>query len=323
MQHKDRHYRLGLFCAVAAHMLWGFFPLYWKTLNVVPPVELVCHRIVWSFLLLLVVVPVVLRNGGLGGIEPFVAAIRNPRTWAVYAVAAVMIAINWGAFIWAVSHDRVLEASLGYYINPLLNVLLGVVVLGERLQPAQWVAVAIAAAGVMVMAIAGGGLPWVSLTMATAFALYGLVKKKAPLPALAGLLLETAVLTLPALALLAMAEARGAAAFGHVGRGTDLLLMGGGLVTVLPLTLFAVAVRRIKLSTIGVLQYIGPTLQFLVGAVWFAEPLGTWRLVGFGCVWSALALYVISNRRERANGKAAAAPRAESATSSGKPPSDR
>lgn len=312
MREATAHVRWGIFCAIAAHTLWGLFPLYWRMLGDVPSVELVSHRIVWSCVLLMIVVPVVIRRGMLGGVAPLIAALRNPRAWGIYAVAGAMIGINWLAFIWAVNHDRVLEASLGYYINPLLNVLMGVVLLGERLRTVQWAAVSLAALGVAVMAVGAGGLPWVSLAMASSFSVYGLVKKKAPLPGLVGLMFEMLVLVLPALAYLAFVEVDSEGALGRNGRWVDLLLVAGGVVTVLPLALFATAARRVSLSTIGLLQYVGPTLQFFVGAVVFAEPLGAGRLVGFGFVWAGLLLYLSSSGRQpSATAQAAVTPAAE------------
>lgn len=331
----NAHFRAGLFFAVAAHCLWGVFPLYWRLLEAVPSIQLVCHRILWSFVLLLVFVPLMLRVGRPEALRQFVDAVRCRRTWMVYAVAAAMIGINWAAFLWAVNNGRVLDASLGYYINPLLNVLLGVVFLRERLRVAQWVAVAVAAAGVAVMTIAGGGLPVASLAMACSFAIYGLVKKKAPLPTLAGLMLETTVLALPAVGYLAFAEVRGTGAFGHLGWLSDVLLITGGLVTVTPLALFATACQRVPLSTIGLLQYVGPTLQFFVGTVVFGEAFGGSRLIGFVCVWTGLVIYLLSRERapqktpveiaegdaveadQRATGPTPALPRSEVAVSRG------
>lgn len=321
MRNFDPYVRSGVLCAVAAHTLWGLLPLYWWLLHDVPALQLVCHRIIWSFVLLLVLVPVLLQRGRLGRAAELVAAIRCPRAWGIYSLAAAMIGINWFVFVWAVTNDRVLESSLGYYINPLLNVLLGVLLLGERLWPAQWLAVGIAALGVAIMALLGGGMPWVALLMATAFAVYGLIKKKAPLPALTGLLFETVILLIPALAYVAVLEARGEGAMGLAGLvgGGGLgevrlqaaatvgsgyvrlarigLLIVGGFVTVLPLALFAVAARRVPLSMIGLLQYVGPTLQFFVGAVLLGEPFEGGRVVGFVCVWAGLLLFLISLRR--------------------------
>lgn len=300
MRNVDPYFRSGLFCAVAAHTLWGLLPLYWRLLYSVPALQLVCHRILWSFVLLVIVVPLLLRRDNGDGAAEFRTAVRSPRAWAIYALASLMIGFNWFAFVWAVTHDRVLEASLGYYINPLLNVLLGVAFLGERLRMAQWTAVGVAAVGVGVMAVLGGGVPWVALMMATSFAIYGLVKKKAPLSSLTGLLFETVILVFPALAYVAIVEARGDGAMGQLDVVSNGLLIAGGFVTVLPLALFAVAARRVPLSTIGLLQYVGPTLQFFVGAVLLGEPFEGARVIGFVCVWAGLLLYLFSLRRPAA-----------------------
>ncbi|WP_345319284.1 EamA family transporter RarD [Novipirellula rosea] len=286
--------RFGFFCAIAAHTLWGLFPIYWRQLGHVDATELVWHRILWSFLMLCIIIPFVLRKGNLGGYQAFVTAVRTPKIWAIYSLAAVMIAINWLAFLWAVKNNRVLEASLGYYINPLMNVMLGVIVLGEKLGRIQWVAVAVAAVGVLVMSIAGGSVPWVSLAMASSFAFYGLIKKKTQLPAIVGLWFEMAVLFLPALFMIASRATTGDSAMIASNLTGKLMLIGGGLVTITPLMLFAAAVRRVNLSTIGILQYIGPTLQFIVGAFVFGEPLDGWRIIGFGFVWVGLVIFLVS-----------------------------
>ena len=194
--------RFGLLLAVAAHSLWGLFPIYWRTLAHVDSTELVCHRIVWAFLFSLLIAAIRFRLGSRDKRKRFVDALRQPETWATYSCAALMIAVNWGAFLIAVNSGNVLLSSLGYYINPLFNVLLGVIVLGERLHRRGWIAIAIAAVGVAIMTVGFGGLPWVSLTMATSFAIYGLTKKKAKLDPLDGLLLETGLLVVPTAAYL-------------------------------------------------------------------------------------------------------------------------
>ena len=283
---------VGLSCAIAAHTLWGLFPIYWRQLSHVDSLELVWHRIWWSFVLLLLGVPWMLLRSEPATKQAFLAAITSGRVWALYTAAAVLIAINWFAFIWAVNHDRVLEASLGYYINPLFNVMLGVFVLGERLRRPQWLAVGIAAVGVTIMSVASGGLPWVSLAMASAFAGYALVKKKTPLPPLQGLWFELTILAIPAAWVIGSRMLEGSSALNHSSLQTKVLLIAGGVVTVAPLTLFAAAVQRVDLSTIGILQYIGPTLQFLVGAFLFGEPLYAGRLIGFGFVWIGLVVFV-------------------------------
>lgn len=289
--------RLGIIAAITAHVLWGVFPLYWKLLGNISPASLVSHRILWAFCFLLVLVPLLMRSGHEASADQFRAAIKSWKVWFGYAFAAVLLAINWLAFIWAVTHGQVLQASLGYYINPLLSILLGVLVLQERLQLIQWLAVGIAAIGVTVMTIEGGGLPWASIAMASSFSVYGLIKKKSPLPSLSGLLLECTVLVTPAIMWLSFSQPE----LGRVNFPSETfqwaLLVAGGLVTILPLALFAIATKRIPLSTAGVLQYVGPTLQFLVGAVLYGESFRGATIIGFSCVWVGSALYLIAIAR--------------------------
>ncbi|WP_404310911.1 EamA family transporter RarD [Neorhodopirellula lusitana] len=289
--------RVGLFCAIAAHTMWGLFPIYWRQIEKADSLELACHRIVWSFVSLGILLPVLLRMGWWGGWRIVLQSLRNPRVWMLYTVAAVMIGINWLAFLWAVNHGRVLEASLGYYINPLFNVLLGVVVLGERLGTLQWTAVAIATVGVGIMAVGSGGLPWISLAMAASFATYGLVKKKVHLPVLIGLMMEVSILFVPAAIYLGIRVNDGVSALQFGSPLITTMLLLAGVITISPLALFAVAVKRVNLSLIGLLQYVGPTLQFLVGAVLYNEPLAASRLTGFAFVWTALLLFVAATYR--------------------------
>lgn len=290
--------RIGFVCAVAAHTLWGLFPLYWRYLSQVDARQLVGHRVLWSFLMLAVLVPAMLSLGHMGGWSAFRRTVMSGRCWAVYALAAAMIAINWLAFVYAVTHGRILDASLGYYINPLLNVMLGVMFLGERLAWQQWLAISFAAVGVAVMTVVGGGLPWPAIAMASSFAIYGLVKKKASLPPLMGIWLETAVLVIPTALFLWSMEASGEGAFGSGSWSTRALLVGGGVVTIVPLTLFAIATQRVPLSTIGVLQYVGPTLQLFCGAVVAGEPFGTGKIVGFAFVWCGIVIFLIKLRAD-------------------------
>lgn len=289
--------RIGVVCAVLAHTLWGLFPIYWRQIEEADSTELVCHRIVWSFVSLSIVLPILLRMGWWGGWRVVLTTLRDRRVWIVYTIAAVMIAINWLAFIWAVNHGRVLEASLGYYINPLFNVLLGVFVLGERLGRWQWIAVAIAAVGVGIMAVGGGGLPWVSIAMATSFAVYALAKKKAHLPTLVGLMIEVTILLIPAAIYLGLRFNAGVSAMQTGPPFVTVMLLMAGFITITPLALFATAVRRVDLSLIGILQYIGPTLQFLVGAVLYNEPLDRTKIVGFVFVWIALTVFISASHR--------------------------
>ncbi|QDS95219.1 putative DMT superfamily transporter inner membrane protein [Roseimaritima multifibrata] len=293
LPHDDRsHRRIGMGCAVLAHTMWGLFPLYWRNLLMVDPLELTSHRVLWSFVLLSVLLPILLSLKVWGGWELFLKAVCTRRVLWIYAAAALMIAINWLSFVYAVTNGRILDASLGYYINPLLNVLLGVIFLRERLASSQWVAIGLAAIGVTVMTVAGGGLPWPALGMACSFAIYGLLKKQAPLPALLGLWLETAILAGPTLILLGMMERTSGTAFLAGTLSTQALLMFGGVITVAPLALFAIASHRVSLSTMGVLQYIGPTLQLLVGTLIAGETFGVWRIVGFVFVWTGILVYL-------------------------------
>jgi chloramphenicol-sensitive protein RarD len=273
----------GLWLGAGAYILWGLLPLYLKLLTGVPAVQVLAHRVIWSLLLLAVVVVVLGRLRG-------VRAAARGRTLALLAVSATLIAINWLTYIWAVQHAHVLEASLGYFINPLVNVALGVAVLGERVSPVQKLAVAIAAIGVAVMALSGGGAIWISLVLAVSFGLYGLIRKVAAIDALGGLTVETLLLAPLSLVVLAYVGAVGEAAFGQT-RPLDLLLILAGPVTAAPLLLFAAAARRLKLATLGLLQYLGPTLQFGEAVLLFGEPLRPVHLVTFAAIWTGCALY--------------------------------
>jgi chloramphenicol-sensitive protein RarD len=279
--------KAGTWHAVGAYVLWGLLPVYWKWLQHVPPPQVLCHRILWSFLTLFACI-MVMRQG-----KAFRKAMLRPRYLGAYAVAALLIGINWLTYIWAVNAGFIVETSLGYFINPLLSVLLGVVFFQERLRMWQWAAISLAAAGVVSLTLAHGTLPWIALTLAVTFSLYGLVKKVAPLGALHGLTLETGILLFPAAIVLLQADSAGQGAFLHAGAGTDALLAGAGIITVVPLLLFASAASRIKLSLIGILQYIAPTLQFLIGVLVYREPFPWTKCVGFGIVWSALIIYAV------------------------------
>ncbi len=273
----------GLWLGAGAYILWGLLPLYLKLLTGVPAVQVLAHRVVWSLLLLAIVVVV------LGRLRTVRAAARG-RTLALLGASATLIAVNWLTYIWAVQHAHVLEASLGYFINPLVNVALGVAVLGERVSRVQRVAVGIAAAGVAVMALSGGGAIWISLVLAVSFGLYGLIRKVAAIDALGGLTIETLLLAPLSLVVLAYAGAAGNAAFGQE-RSVDLLLILAGPVTAAPLLLFAAAARRLTLATLGLLQYLGPTLQFAEAVLIFGEPLRPVHMVTFAAIWTGCALY--------------------------------
>jgi chloramphenicol-sensitive protein RarD len=276
-----------------AHIMWGLFPLYWRLLRNFDPLEVVAFRVVFAWSILFGLLPILLLRTSELEKQELRKNIRRPRVWLAYSLAACLIFTNWLVFLWAVGQNRILEASLGYYINPLLNVLLGVIIIRERLSPLQWLAVGVAASGVAIMTIAGGVFPWISLLLACTFSLYGLVKKQAQLPALLGLLLETSVLLLPAVLLALFCPVDDAAPAKDAYIWT--LLLVGGLITIMPLGLFAYAAKRVPLSTLGILQYIGPTLQFIIGVVLLTQPFGFARFVGFVFVWIALLIYVLGS----------------------------
>jgi chloramphenicol-sensitive protein RarD len=273
--------RTGVLCAALAYLSWGLFPLYFRALSAVPPVQVVAHRTLWSLLLVGAVLLALRRWQWLRALDG--------RTLARFALSAALIAVNWLVYVWAVAHHQVLDASLGYFINPLVNVALGYAVLKERLRPAQWAAIALAAAGVLWLTGQLGHPPWVALTLAVSFGLYGLLRKTAALGALEGLALETALLAPLAGVALAVWTVQGTSA--ATDTTTWLWLLGTGPLTAGSLLLFAAGARRIPLSTLGLIQYLSPSLQFACGVWLFNEPLGGARLVGFALIWSALAVY--------------------------------
>jgi chloramphenicol-sensitive protein RarD len=279
----------GIWYAVAAYIIWGFIPVYIKQLDNVPAPQLLSHRIVWSFLCLLIVILTMTR------IAAFGKSIRNARILKVYFLAAILIGVNWFTYVWAVGAGFIVEASLGYFINPLISVLLGVFFLRERLRIWQWFPIFIAGAGVAFLTFAYGKIPWIALVLAFSFGFYGMVKKKGELDSLDGLTLETGILLLPALIYIAFMELNGRGVVFHAGVSTIMLLMGAGVITVVPLLMFASAVKKIPLTTIGILQYIAPTLQFLVGVVIYKEPFNLSKLIGFGIIWFALIIFGIES----------------------------
>lgn len=274
--------------ALATYLLWGVFPVYWKMLQDVPALQLLGHRIAWSFITLLIVI-LITRQGRL------LLAKLTHRVLLIYLIAGLLIGVNWLTYVWAVNAGFIVETSLGYFINPLLSVLLGVVILQERLRPWQWLPIGLATLGVTYLTYTYGSLPWIALTLAFTFAIYGLVKKIAPLGALYGLTLETGFLFLPALLYLGYSEWADSAAFLHHGFRTDFLLIGAGLVTTVPLLLFASAAQRIPLTLIGLMQYISPTMQFLLGVLVYGEPFPAERAIGFGLVWAGLIIFWLEN----------------------------
>ncbi len=274
----------GVLFAFAAYGIWGFFPLYFKALYGVPAFQIMTHRVAWSFVVIGLLL--LLRREW-----PALKASLKPRTLLIYLLAAVLLSANWLVYVWAVNAGYVLETSLGYFINPLVSVLLGVVFFRERLRLAQWLTIALAAIGVIYLTISHGSLPWIALTLAFSFGLYGMIKKIAPLGSLHGLTVETAVLFLPALGYLLAVEFIGTGAFVHAGAGPSILMIVSGLVTVVPLLLFSSAAHKVPLSTLGIIQYIAPTIQFLIGVLVFGEAFTPERVVAFSLIWIALAIY--------------------------------
>jgi chloramphenicol-sensitive protein RarD len=287
--------RKGIVYAIGAYVMWGLFPLYWKQLETIPALQLIGHRIGWSFILLLIVII------GTQQWRAFRAAASDLKTIRTYLIAAMLISINWFTYVWAVTHGFVVETSLGYYINPLFSVLLGVTIFRERLRPIQWAPIGLAALGVLYLTVSYGSLPWIALTLAFTFGLYGLVKKTAPLGSLHGLTLETGLLFVPALAYLIACEAAGQGAFLHSGLKADWMMVGAGLVTTVPLLFFAAAAPRVPMTMIGVLQYINPTMQFLLGVLLYKEPFTHDRMIGFGLVWLGLILFWAEGLYSRRN----------------------
>ena len=282
---------IGHWSGIAAFLMWGLLPVYWKQLETVPSLQLVAHRVVWSTLTLL---PLLWWQGGWRG---FTRALARPEIVSRQALAAVLVAANWLGFVWAVTHGRMIESSLGYFLTPLVSVLLGVAVLGERLRAVQWLAVGIAAVGVGWIAAGYHDFPWIALFLAGTFSAYSLVKKTTALDVLPSLTLETVLLLVPAVGTLVCEHAWQRGRFGGGGIATDLLIAAAGPATAAPLFCFSIAARRIPLSTLGLLQYIGPTIQFLLGWTVYHEPFDRTRFVGFVIVWLALLLFASDGLR--------------------------
>jgi chloramphenicol-sensitive protein RarD len=288
--------RKGYLFGVAAYTCWGLFPLYWKLLRPATPVEILAHRVVWSLVFVLGVVAVT------RGWRSIARLSRQPGKLALIGLAAVVIAVNWGTYIYGVNADRVVETSLGYFINPLVTVALGVLVLRERLRGAQWVALGVGAIAVVVLTVDYGHAPYIALILAVSFGTYGLIKKRLGVPAADGLLLESAALTVPALVYLGVLTSNGESTFGRGTTWHTVLLVLAGAITAVPLLLFAGAANRIPLSAIGLLQYLAPVLQFACGVLVYAEPMPAPRLAGFALVWIALAIFTwdaIRHTRDR------------------------
>ncbi|MBN8744184.1 MAG: EamA family transporter RarD [Thiomonas arsenitoxydans] len=281
----------GVVYALAAYVIWGLFPLYFKALEQVPSLQILAHRMAWSLLFVALLLALLKRWSWMRLLR------EQPALLARFALSAVLLSSNWGIYIWAVNSNHVVDASLGYYINPLVNVALGSVLLHERLRGLQWVALAIAAAGVTVMAIEVGHVPWISLSLALTFGSYALLRKTAPLGALEGLAVETAVLFPLAVAYLFWLSTQGMNAFASADLSTRWLLVAAGPVTTIPLLLFAAGARRMSMTLLGVLQYITPTLQLALGVWLYHEPFAAAKMIGFGLVWVGLAVFLLDGLR--------------------------
>jgi len=301
MADEQSRRRSGFLLGVGAYVLWGMMPLYFKALAHVPATEIVAHRIVWSVLFLGLLATLSRRWAGIR------TALGTPRLLMILTVTALLIGVNWLVFIYSVVSRHMLEGSLGYYLNPLVNVLLGVVLLKEKLTRAQILATFLAAAGVAVLAAGAGSALWISLVLAGTFALYGFVRKVAPVDSLEGLSIETMLLTPFALGYIVWLERSGSLLFGQTGLTTDLLLALGGAATATPLLMFTGAARRLPYSTLGFLQYIAPSLQFLLAVTAFGEPMTRAHLVCFGAIWTALVIFTLDGWRSAVKARAAQA----------------
>lgn len=276
---------LGVIYAGAAFLIWGLAAVYWKELKSIPPLEIIAHRVAWSFLFLLPLI-VLQREWA-----EFVAILKNPRMILILFSSAVLVGANWLLYVWAVNNDHLLQASLGYYINPLVNVVLGMVFLKERLRPPQAIAVGLATTGVVYLTVQYGQFPWIALCLAMSFGLYGLIRKVAPASSLVGLAVETLLLSPPAIAYLIYLDIQGSGSVFRVSFNLDLLLMGCAPLTAVPLLFFTAGAKRLYLSTVGLMQYIGPSGMFLLAVFYYNEPFSTVQVWTFVMIWTALAVY--------------------------------
>ncbi len=280
-------HRRGLLYGIAAYTSWGIVPLFWKLLAGVDPVEVLAHRAVWGVLAFAVIVRLAKAGPALR------LAIRDRRTLAVMFLSGTLLAINWGTFVWSVSTGHLLDASLGYFINPLVSVGLGMIVLRERLRPAQGIAIALAIIGVVLLGVRAGHVPWISLVLASSFGTYGLVRKRAKVDSVVGSMIETSLLAVVAAIYLGVLAARGEGQLGHADLATHGLLFATGVITAVPLVLFTSAARLLPLSTVGMLQYLAPTGQFLIAVIAFHEPFSAGQLVPFAFIWTGLAVFTL------------------------------
>ncbi|MCL1076448.1 EamA family transporter RarD [Shewanella dokdonensis] len=290
----ESEYRKGIILALCAYIFWGFAPLYFKLLHDVSPIEILIHRIIWSFILMGIMMSLM---GGFGHLR---ALLRRPKQLSVLLVTSILIAGNWLLFIWAVNNDHLLDASLGYFINPLFNVMLGLIFLSERLNRWQWLAVFLAALGVVIQLLSFGSIPLVSLGLAATFGFYALFRKKVNVDAATGLLVETAVLVPPAILYVILGDAPTTSHMLANGWQLNLLLIAAGVITTIPLLCFAGAAVRIPLSTLGFFQYVGPSIMFIMAITWFHEQFDMEKSITFGFIWAALAIFT-SNMLLRRN----------------------
>ncbi len=282
----------GTLIAFLSYVLWGLLPIYWHGLKQLPAAEILAHRIVWSLLFIVAVLALTRRWEWLRDV------VQRPRAYIRFVLTAVILAVNYGVYLWANNSGHLVEASLGYFINPLVNVLLGMIFLRERLRPWQAAAVIVALLGVTYLTVDYGRLPWIALTLALTFGTYGLLRKTARLGSIEGLTLEMIVLFVPSLAYLTLLGVQGTGAFGRSTAGPTLLLLGAGAATAIPMIMFTFGARRVTMTTLGILQYIAPTLQFLIGVFAFGEPFDRTRLIGFLVIWTALAIYWVEGFTE-------------------------
>ena len=299
--------RRGLTFGAIAYLIWGLFPLYFPLLQPAGALEILAHRMVWSLVVSALVLTVVRGWGAIRAMPQEV--------WGLVLAGALLIAVNWGIYIWAVNNTHVVEAALGYFINPLVSVVFGVLIFAERLRLTQWIAVGLGAVSVTVLAVSAGTVPWVALSLAASFACYGLVKKVIPLAPTASLTSEGLILLLPALGYLTVGQFQGTSTLTIAGPGHVLLLASSGVVTCVPLLAFAVAAQALPLSVLGLLQYLTPVAQFLLGVLWFHEAMPPYRWVGFVLVWTALVMLTFDALRHTRNSRSRAAEAAGPAVS--------
>ena len=275
----------GVVYASSAFLIWGLSPIYWKVLHNVPAFEIIMHRVIWSFFFLIIVL---LFQGHW---NEFMTAIKKPQTFVVLLPTTILLGFNWFIYIWAVNNEHILQASLGYFINPLINVLLGMIFLRERLRPMQTVSLALAVTAVLYLTFYYGEFPWIALSLAFAFGFYGLIRKVAPVSSLVGLFIEMLFLLGPALAYILFLNSKETGALFHISIKIDLFLMGAAFLTAFPLLLFTLGTRRLNLSTVGFLQYIAPTCMFLLGVFLYNEPISIAQIFAFVLIWTALFIY--------------------------------